>query len=175
MKKIGLVVLVVAVLGITLGATGLVHAQAPTQQTPLPAGVFGFGMHMSGGVRGRMMGANAQAVTQDGLLHDEMITFFAEKLDISVDDLNAHLAAGETMSAIALSTGMTIEEFRTLMIDARSQALDQAVAAGSLTREQVDWMKTRGTGQMMGAGSGSRNGMGQFANPDCPYDPQVQP
>jgi len=175
MKKIGLAVLVVAVLGVALSATGLVYAQTPTPQAPLATGGSGYGMHMSGGAQRARMGFTFQADGEEGVLHEAMITIFAEKLGIPVADLNARLAAGETMSAIALSTGMTIEEFRTLMIDARSQALDQAVATGTLTREQAEWMKTRGAGQMMGAGRGLRNGMGQFANPDCPYNTQVQP
>lgn len=174
MKKIGFAVLLVAVVAVALGSAGLVYAQSLTPQAPVPGGGFGYGQGMGRG----MMAANSLAGSQNGLLHDEMIAVFAEKLGISVDDLNARLAAGESMSAIALSTGMTIDEFRTIMIDVRSQALDQAVTDGTLTQAQADFMKTRGHGQMMGAGAGGGMrgvGQGQFYNPDCPFNNQTQP
>jgi hypothetical protein len=64
-----------------------------------------------------------------------------------------------------------------LMADARSQAIDQAVKAGTLTQAQADWMSQRGAGQMaagageMGGGRGMHGaGKGQFTNPECPFD-----
>ena len=121
------------------------------------------------GARGGMMGQGAVSGTQDGFLHDEMIAVYAEKLGISVEDLNARLANGETMAQIASSKGLTADQFRTLMTDARSQAIDQAVKDGTLTQAQADWMKQRGAG-MMGNGRGMRGaGQGRNANPDCPY------
>ena len=95
---------------------------------------------------------------QDGLLHDEMIAVFSERLGISVDDINARLTAGETLYAIALSEGLTAEEITTLMTDARNQAIDQAVADGTLTQTQADWMKSRST--MMGSGTPGTRGTG---------------
>jgi hypothetical protein len=123
-----------------------------------------------------MMGQAAVAGDQDGLLHDGMMTVYAQKLGISVDDLNARLAKGETMAQIAFSTGLTADQFSTLMTDARSQAIDQAVKAGTLTQAQADWMNQRGAGGMLGGrGRGTSGaGQGQFANPDCPYYPQTQ-
>jgi hypothetical protein len=115
--------------------------------------------------------AQSAAATQDGLLHDGMIAAYAEALNISVDDLNARLANGETMAQIASSAGLTADQFLSLMNDARSQAIDQAVSDGTLTQTQADWMKLRGAGMGRGGrGSGARGaGLGQFANPDCPY------
>jgi len=100
---------------------------------------------------------------------------YAEKLSIPVADLEARLTQGETMSEIAVSTGLTVDQFHTLMVEVRSQAIDQAVADGTLTQTQADWMKLRGAGQMAG-GRGLRGGaQGQFANPDCPYFSQTNP
>jgi hypothetical protein len=84
------------------------------------------------------------------------------------------------MSQIALSTGLTVDQFRTLMVETRSQAIDQAVADGTLTQTQADWMSQRGAGQMAGGQMGNGRGMhgggqGQFANPDCPYYNQTNP
>jgi hypothetical protein len=117
-----------------------------------------------------MMGQAAVAGTQDGLLHDGMIAVYAQKLGISADDLNARLTKGETMAQIAYSKGLTAAQFSALMIDARTQAIDQAIKDGTLTQAQADWMSQRGAGMMGGRGTGQ----GRNANPDCPYYPQTQ-
>lgn len=184
MNKFVLSIVIVAVVAIALGTAGFVYAQSPTPQTPVPGSGYGQGM-MSGqgyrggmtsgqGIRGGMMNQNA-AGTQDGLLHDEMIAVYAQKLGISVDDLNARLTKGETLAQIASSKGLTADQFTTLMADARSQAIAQAVKDGSLTQAQADWMNQRGAGMAAG-GRGMRGaGQGRNANPDCPYYPQTNP
>ena len=166
MNKFVLSIVMVAVVAIALGTTSIVSAQSPTPQSPVP----GTGAGMMNGRGGRGMMQNAPA-SQDGLLHDGMIAAYAEALNISVDELNTRLANGETMSQIASSAGLTADQFLTLMKDARSQAVGQAVSDGTLTQAQADWMKLRGAGAGRGGrGSGARGaGMGQFANPDCPY------
>ena len=188
MKKIALSILIVVVVAIALGTAGFVYAQSATPQAPGTG--YGYGMMGGQGGRGGMMGgmmgsrgANAADI-EDGFMHDEMIAAFAEKLGISVEDLNARLANGETMAQIATSKGLTAAQFRTLMTDARNQAIDQAVKNGTLTQAQADWMKQRGAGMMTmapgsGAGVGGRGmrgaGLGRNANPDCPYYDQTQP
>jgi uncharacterized protein (DUF433 family) len=120
------------------------------------------------------MNQNAAGM-QDGLLHDEMTAVYAQKLGISVEDLNARLAKGETMAQIASSKGLTAEQFTALMADARSQAIDQAVKNGTLTQAQADWMNQRGAGMAAG-GRGMRGaGQGRNVNADCPYFPQTNP
>lgn len=173
MKKLVLSIVIVAVVVIALGTTGSVYAQSPTPQTPAAGTGYGYGMGGGRGARGGvMMGQGAGPSTQNGSLHDEMIAVYAEKLGISVEDLNARLANGETMAQIASSKGLTAEQFSTLMTDARSQAIDQAVKNGTLTQAQADWMKQRGAGSM-GSGRGMRGaGLGRNVNPDCPYYPQ---
>jgi hypothetical protein len=172
MKKLVLSIVIVAVMAVALGTAGIVYAQTQTPTTP--GSGYGPGMMGGRGQRGGMMGQNAVG-TQTGFLHDEMVAAFAAKLGISVDDLNARLANGETIAQIAYSKGLTADQFRTLMVDARSQAIDQAVKDGKLTQQQADWMKQRGAGQM-GGGRGMRgNGQGRYANPDCPYYTPVAP
>ena len=167
MKKLALSLAIVAVIAVALGTAGAVYAQSSTPQTPVARNGYGFGMAERGG----MMGQNAGIGTQDGLLHDDMIAVIAEKLAISVDDLNARLAAGETMSEIAASEGLNVDEFTALMADARSQAISAAVADGTLTQEQADWLSTRGARMSAGGrGMGARGaGLHQYANPDCTY------
>jgi ABC-type sugar transport system substrate-binding protein len=94
-----------------------------------------------------------------GPLHTFMVTEFAKTLDLNVNDINTRLAAGETMYDIALSVGVSAEEFSTIMTEVRAAALDAAVAANVITQEQADWMNSRGFGQG-GMGSGNCNGTG---------------
>lgn len=65
------------------------------------------------------------------------------------------------MGQIATSKGLTTEQFSALMVDARNQAIDQAVKAGTLTQAQADWMKQRGAGQMGGIMNGQGQAQGQ--------------
>jgi hypothetical protein len=101
-----------------------------------------------------------------------MIAVYAQELGISVEDLNTRLTNGETIAQIAAEKGLTAEQFSALMADAHSQAIDQAVNAGTLTQEQAEWLKTRGgafgnTGAR-GTGRGGMRGQG-MGMADCPY------
>ena len=146
MKKVLAVSLVLVTALFTLGSFTKVYASSGTPSTSVSSASYGFGGN------GGMMGG-----TQQGLLHDEMVKVMAEKLGITVDDLNARLANGETMYSIALAEGFTADQAKTLMVDARIQAIDLAVANGDLTQAQADWMKTRGS--MMGTGTRGTNGV----------------
>jgi hypothetical protein len=166
MKKVVIALTVVAVTAIVLVAAGVAYAQS---NGPSDDGDFGFGMM---GGRGHMF--NRQANDSEGVMHDEMVAAFAAKLGIPVADLEARLEKGETMAEIAVSLGYSLDDFRTLMLEARSQAIDQALAAGKLTEEQAEWMKERGS-WMMGQGGRGRmggrgNGDGQFERPGCPMN-----
>ena len=94
-----------------------------------------------------------------GPLHTFMTIEFAKQLDLNVDDVNTRLAAGETMYDIALSAGVTAEEFPAIMTEVRSNALDAAVKANVITQEQADWMKSHSFGQG-GMGNGNCDGTG---------------
>jgi hypothetical protein len=104
-----------------------------------------------------------------GALHTFMVTEFARDLNLNVNDINTRLAAGETMYDIALSAGVTAEEFPAVMTEVRANALDAAVKANVITQEQADWMKSRGFGGMYGSGDctgtgpqGTRGGNGMM-------------
>ncbi len=175
MKKGLLAVVAAVVIVAALGTTGLVSAQTSTPQAPAAGSGYGAGTGNGRGMRGGMgqgagYGYNA-AGTGEGILHDAMVSYFAEKLGLTVDQINTRLANGETMAQIAYSTGLTVDQFRTLMVDARSQAIDQAVKDGTLTQAQADWMKQRGAGMVgsRGASMGRGAGQGQYANPACPH------
>ena len=181
MKKLVFALAIVATLVVALLSTGNVFAQGttpPTPQTPGSGVGLGNGLGRGGAMgNGGMRGGAGMGIagTGQGLLHDAMIAVFAQKLGISVDDLNARLTKGETMAQIASSKGLTAEQFTALMSDARTQAIDQAVKAGTLTQAQADWMKQR-QGRMMGGNAGRGAGRGMRGNAaDCPYFPQTNP
>lgn len=137
MKKtiliVGLVLLTLGVLGV-----GAALAQGPTPYA-------GNGPMMQNG---------------GGYLHTYMVTAFAEKLGLKVEDINARLTAGETMYDIAIADGVKAEDFAALMSEVRSEALSAAVKDGVITQEQADWMSSRdfGRGGMM---NGYGNGTGE--------------
>ncbi len=170
MKMKVFLMVIVAVVALAVGSVGVAYAQSPTQAQAGWMSGRGSQTGMGSGVNG----------TGSGILHDQLIAAYAEALVIPVADLEVRLDNGETMSQIALSTGLTFEQFRTLMIDVRTQAINQAVNDGVLTQAQADWINQRGAGQMagrqMGNGLGMRgSGQGQFANPDCPYYDTTNP
>jgi hypothetical protein len=78
-----------------------------------------------------------------GPMHEYMETAFATALGMSEEEIEERLEAGETMWQIAEDLGYTQEEFGELMVTARTDALDQAVEAGLLSRAQADWMIER--------------------------------
>jgi hypothetical protein len=173
MNKFVKIMLLVAIAALAVGTTGVAYAQTPGQAS-------GSGAAAMGGRGPRGGNGAGNGIAEDGILHDYMIAAYAEALNIPVADLEARLDNGETMSQIALSTGLTLAEFRTLMVDVRTQSIDQALADGVLTQAQADWLKLRGAGQMaggqMGRGFGMNGaGQGQNANPNCPYFNSTNP
>ena len=174
MKKILMVSAVVIVALVTLGFAGYAYAQ--TQQPGNPGGYYGGGMM---GSRGGMMGGRGSGYAGQayGPVHQYMVNAIAEALDITPADLQARLDAGDTCWTVAQEKGLTQDEFFTLLKDARTTALAQAVADGVITQAQADWMLER-MQQMQdyGAGFGScpggMNGRGRWNQNSQPAGPQ---
>ena len=136
----GLVVLALGVLGV-----GAVFAQDDTPPVP-----YGHGQMMNNGTSGPM--------------HTFMTIEFAKALDLNVNDINTRLAAGETMYDIALSAGITAEEFPAIMTQVRTAALAEAVKANVITQEQADWMTSRGGNMGNCTGTGPQGNGGMMGN-----------
>lgn len=168
MKKTLILVAVVgiAVAALAFGAAGNAYAQDDTPEFPF-GGRGGFGRHGGrGGFGVGMMGWDGDG--EAGPMHDAMSSAIADALGMTVDDLLAAHAEGKTAWDLAEEQGLTAEEFSTLMLDARNAALAQAVADGTITQEQADWMQNRwnemnengfGPGSGFCDGSGFRGGM----------------
>ena len=152
MKKLLVISAIVVLAVLVLGVAGFAYAQS--QNPPRPDYPYGRGMMGGWGNRGSGPGMMGR-LGQDGYgpMHEYMEDAFAEALGISHDDLEAKLDAGETMWSIAQAQGLSDDEIAKLMVDARTKALDKAVADGVLTQEQADWMSQH-MQQMNGAGFG---------------------
>ncbi|MGB3701788.1 MAG: hypothetical protein WA997_11010 [Anaerolineales bacterium] len=148
MKKLLIIVGVLGTTLLALGATVLVFAQT---ESPQPFTNSGYGHEMMGG-RGRYGGGMAYG--EVGSYHEVMLASFAETLGITAEQLEARLEGGETMWQIVESEGATWEEFITIMQQARSTMLEQAVEEGTMSQEQADFMNSRFQGRGFGQGYG---------------------
>jgi len=144
MKKtiliVGLVVAALVVLGV-----GVAFAQGPTPYA----------------------GNGPMTQNGSGYLHTYMVTAYAGKLGLKVEDVNARITAGESMYDIAIADGVKAEDFPALMTEVRSQAVSAAVKDGVITQEQADWMNSHGMGRG-GFGTGNctmQNGTGTGYGP----------
>jgi hypothetical protein len=138
MKKFVFTMIVLAAIAATFGAVGVAYAKGPGQVTETASGWMGGNGSRNG------MGVG-YAITGEGPLHDYMISEYAKALNISATDLEAQLDNGETMAQIALSEGLTLDQFRTLMVEVRNQAIVLAVGDGVLNQGRVDdstWCRT---------------------------------
>jgi hypothetical protein len=113
----------VAVLTISLAATGTVFAQ-------------GYGPGGNGPNNG-MTG---------GTLSNHMPSAMAEVLGLNVSDVNDLLAADETFYSIALAQGYTADQLPTLMTSVRAKAVNLAAADGTITVDQATFLRTNQAG-----------------------------
>jgi len=157
MNKLMKTFVILAVVAIALGSASAVFAQTDTPNSPIGFGGMGVGSRSKRGGRGngsQMLYQNRDSM-EDGLLHDAMVAAFSEALSIPVGDLETRLANGETLAEIALSTGLTLEDFRTLLTEIRTTVHDQAVEEGLLPNSQFGWTNERPEGN---TGYGARRG-----------------
>ena len=189
MKKLWIIGTLAALALIVFGVVGYAYAQSQNPGSPNGAPGYGCGMlgagsgqQGNGGRGGRGMmgnGANNQGDTgcpmadgdetgtqEYGPLHDYLFKEFAQALGLTPEELETRRQAGDTLWTIAQEKGLTTEQFQEMMTTARTNAADQAVADGVLTRTQADFMLQRMEGMMdngFGPGFGPGNG-------DCPHN-----
>jgi hypothetical protein len=97
----------------------------------------------------------------------------ARVLNMTPDDLNNALRGGKTMAVIAAEKNMPLATVRTAMTNARRFAINQALAAGKITREQANALLQAGPrfAQGRGAGMGRHPGMGPATGPGAGMGP----
>jgi len=140
-KKALLTALLLGVAILTLSIASPTFAADPTRGGPGGGDSTGGGNGRQG-TSGTSTGIPVNAsINLDGILGDSIHASLAAALGIDPVDLAARLDAGETFSQIALSMGL---DPTTIMVEARTAALTQAVEDGSITQEQADWVASRG-------------------------------
>lgn len=158
MKKILLAVTTIVLVLASLSLAGYAYAQTQTPPNPNAPDVSPSpGWRSFGGMMGGRWNRDAwgSSSSEDyGPMHEYMIAALARAFNITPEELEARHDAGETMWEIAVALGLDAEQFRQAMLDARTQALNDAVAAGVITQEQADWMLSR-MSQMWSRGFGS--------------------
>lgn len=143
---VGLVALVIT------GAVWAGTAYAQSQTPPAPGYPYG----MMGGQYGGhgMMGGYGMMGAGYGPMHSTMVDAFSEALNLTPDEVQSRIEAGETPWQIAESQGLSNEQIQQLMLDAHDKALEKAVEAGVLTQEQADWMDQHMESMWSGDGTG---------------------
>jgi hypothetical protein len=156
----GLALLALSLLSLTVA--GSAYAQNPTPPAPgygpgmmggysYGPGMMGNGYGYGSGYGRSMMMRGIRTSGSYGPMHDAMQDALAAGLDLTREELDARIAAGETPAQIAAAQGLSSEEFAQIFADARKAAMDKAVADGYLTQQQADWMASR-MGRMAGRG-----------------------
>lgn len=151
---VGISVVALAALALAgLVWAGTAYAQSQTPPVPgYPRGMMG---GQSGGY-GMMGGFGMMGVGGYGPMHEAMVEAFGEALNLTPEEVQSRIEAGETPWQIAESQGLNEDEIQQIMLEAHDQALDNAVDAGVLTQEQADWMDQH----MESMWSGGVNGFG---------------
>ncbi len=126
---------VVLLVGMAVGV-GATFAQGPNT-TP------GAGLNQVGVCPYGYEGGMGQAARYGGQAWaGRTVDIVAQTLGISVDDLIAELQGGKSVAQVAQEHGVALDTVVNAIVAERETALDQAVADGRLTQEQVDQMLT---------------------------------
>ena len=143
----------------------------------------GFGPGMMGGGFGRgMMGRGMMGRSLGwGMMGDSeasLIGMAADKLGMTVDELQTQLKDGKTVAELAKEKGVDLQTIVDAFVAARQEALSQAVTDGKITQEQADQMlenmrdmiEDHLNGEMPMFGPGGRGGRGMMNGCDCDGD-----
>jgi len=79
-----------------------------------------------------------------GVLGDLIHVNLADSLGINPDELTTRMDTGETFSDIALNLGFDYTAINTMLVEARADAVVQAIADGLITQETADWLASHG-------------------------------
>lgn len=143
-KKALLTALLLGVAILTLSVASPTFAAQPARGGPGGGDSPGGGNGRQGTTEtGTGIPVNAN-INLDGLLSDLIHANLAAALGIDPVVLDARLDAGESFSQITLSLGVDPTAISNIFVQARADALVQAVDLGLITQEQADWLASRG-------------------------------
>ena len=171
MKTKMLIGALIMALAAGFGLAGLAYAQTPNP--PAPETPAGPGM-MNPGRMGRGM-FGMRSSRGFGPMHEYMEEALAKAMGVTEEELEAAFSEGKTMWQLAEEKGMSAEEFKKVMVEARKTAIAEMVTAGIITQAQADWMLNRmenrseqgGFRRCPGMGGFGRGG-GRWNNPGVP-------
>jgi len=146
-NKALLTALILGVAILTLSVASPTFAAEPARGGPGGGGGAGGSTGGNGnqGTTGTGTGVPVeQSINLDGIFSDLIHANLSSALGITPEELAARLDAGETISSIALSLGFDSATISNILMQARADALAQAVADGLITQEQADWIASRG-------------------------------
>jgi hypothetical protein len=143
MKTLAKVTAIMAVLVVAFATMGAVsaYAQGPN---PTPGVARGNGPCQEAGL------LNVETT--------EMHAAIADALGISESEFDAMRADGTSLYLIAQELGVDIDTVRAAMNEVRDAAIDEALATGTITEEQAEWMRSRAGMGGYGNGYGYRQG-----------------
>ncbi len=168
MKKVltvGLALLLVSVAGLAMGV-GVSAQESEETTTPqeeiLPTSGWG---HLRAG-----MGALSEAIS--------------DLLGLTPEEIRTEREAGKTLAEIANEQGITDEALIEAIVAGQEEAIEQALAEGTITQEQADWLIAKAEAMAPfqisnpfapGARRGMHRGYGMRGDPgrlgECPCAP----
>lgn len=74
---------------------------------------------------------------------DYVHSILKDKLGMTDKEITDALNSGSSMYELAEDKGMTIEEFRTEVIEEKTKTIDESVSKGTITKEQGDLLKEK--------------------------------
>lgn len=107
------------VAGLVLGSVGISYAATDTQSQ----GCLGLGVKMGQGIRDA---------------GGRMIDIVAELTGLTVEEVQAARADGESIAGIAEANGVSSDDVVSAALDVRKEVLDAKVAEGTITQQQAD-------------------------------------
>ena len=73
--------------------------------------------------------------------YDYVSSVLKDKLGMTDKEITDGLNSGKTMYDLAKDKGMTIDEFKTALVEEKSKSIDEAVSKGTITKAQGDSLK----------------------------------
>ena len=148
MNKNGLLNVVLGVAGagmILAGSVGIALAQGPTQPEAGQRLMRSQGGDCAICEMSEWQGANAADSTRmggrwGGMQGDSLVDTLADVTGLSLEDVLAELDGGKTFAEVAEAYGSSVDAVVEEYIAERTAALEQAVADGRFSQEQVDLM-----------------------------------
>ena len=72
-----------------------------------------------------------------------MLTNVADELGLTVDELEAQLETEGGLMAVLLARGLSFEDARELLLEVRTETVQEAVELGLIDGEHAEWMLER--------------------------------